>query len=196
MRTLTESTFLKWADGAGLRLDPRYPHSAVLTFKSDAPHARFWEVPIEAERRPYFLQSLLELAGEWQECYAWRHLGRWPESADPSRINDVVELQILRGLGLPLGTADVLGFERADMERLLTLMFSTTIFGWSVGDDLYVVPDHARYIVQTDHHNVVHVAFRDPADVATWVTQMGERGFFLPEDVPDATFKKPAWMRP
>jgi len=85
--------------------------------------------------------------GDWQECYAWTHLGSWPESADPLRINDVVEWQILKGLGLPLGTADVVKFERAELDRLVTLMFFTTVFGWSVGEDLYIVPDHARCIV-------------------------------------------------
>lgn len=194
MKTLTEAAFLAWAEGAGLGLDPQYPDSAVLVFRPDPHQERFWEIPAEPECRPYFILSLLELMGEWQECYVWRHLGSWPESADPRRINDIVEWRILQGLGIPLGTADVLTFERAELDKLVTLMFSTTVFGWSVGDDLYIVPDHARYIVQTDHHNVMHVSCRSAADVETWVTHMEERGFPLPEDIPDATFKKPGWM--
>ena len=194
MKTLTESAFLAWADGAGLCLDPRYPQSAVLVFRPDPHQDRFWETPAEPECRPYFILSLLELMGEWQECYAWRHLGSWPESVDPLRVNDVVELQILKGLGMPLGTADVVSFARAELDRFVTLIFSTTIFGWSVGEDLYVVPDHARYILQTDHHNVIHVSFRNPIDVETWVKAMEERGFPLPADVPDSTFKRPEWM--
>ena len=195
MKTRTESAFLAWADAAGMCLDPRYPHSAVLTFRQESHDARFWEVPAEPEQRPYFALSFLELMGDWQECYAWRHLGAWPETADPVRINDVVELQILKGLGLPLGTGDVVTFERAELDKLVTLLFSTTIFGWSVGDDLYVVPDHARHILQTDHHNVIHVSFRESAAADEWVRQMEERGFSLPDDIPDATFKTPDWMR-
>ena len=196
MRTLTETAFLAWADAAGLCLDPQYPRSAVLVFRPNSEqNSRFWEVPAEPESRPHFVLSLLALMGDWQECYAWRHLGRWPESADPSRINDVIEHRILAGLGLPLGTADVVAFERGDLDRLVTLMFSTTIFGCSVAEDLYVIPDHARYILQTDHHNVIHVSFRNSADVSAWVTQMGERGFPLPDDLPDSTFKMPAWMK-
>jgi len=194
MKRLPESDFLAWADARGLGLDPQYPHS-VLVFQPDPEQDRFWEVPAEPECRPSFISSLLELMGEWRECYAWRHLGRWPESADPSRVNDVVELQILRGLGMPLGTADVVSFARAERDRLLTLMFSTTIFGWTVGDDLYVVPDHARCILQTDHHNVIHVACRNSADIDTWVKGMRERGYPLPDDLPDSTFKTPGWMR-
>ena len=195
MKTRAESAFLAWADGAGLCLDPQYPASAVLVFRSRPQQARFWEVPAEAERRPYFILSLLELLGDWQECHVWRHLGRWPASADASRINDVVELRILQGLGLPLGTADAVTFERAELASLVTLLFSTTIFGFSVADDIYVVPDHARCILQTDHHDVIHVSCRDSADADRWVRQMEDRGFPLPEDIPDETFKKPEWMR-
>ncbi|MGB2712713.1 MAG: hypothetical protein WBC51_00945 [Vicinamibacterales bacterium] len=195
MKTLTQAAFLAWADGAGLGLDPQYPASAVLVLRPDPHQDRFWEIPAEPERRPYFILSLLELMGDWQECYAWRHLGRWPESADPLRVNDVVEWRILKGLGLPLGTADVVKFERAELDKLVTLMFSTTVFGWSVGEDLYIVPDHARYIVQTDHHNAIHVSCRSSADVDEWVRQMQERGFALPEEVPDSTFKRPDWMK-
>ena len=194
MQTLTEAEFLTWAGGAGLCLDPAYPESAVLTFRPDARQDRFWELPAEPELRPYFLLSLLELMGHWNACYVWRHLGRWPESADPRRINDVVEWHILEGLGLPLATDDVLRFERAEAGKLVTLMFSTTVFGWTVADDLYIVPDHARYIVKTDHHNVVHVSFRTRDDLDEWVRQMETRGFTLPEEVPDGTFKRPPWM--
>jgi hypothetical protein len=195
MKTLTEGTFLAWAESAGMCLDPRYPQSAVLVFRPDPQQDRFWEVPVEAEQRPYFLLSFLELMGDWQECYAWRHLGGWPSSGTPRHINDAVERHILNGVGLPLGTADVVSFERAELDKLVTLMFSTTVFGWSVGDDLYVVPDHARYILQTDHHNVIHVSCRTSADVDEWVKQMEERGFSLPEDLPDSTFKRPTWLK-
>jgi hypothetical protein len=195
MKTLTESAFLAWADSAGLGFDPRYPHSAVLKFQADSGQGRFWEVPPEPECRPYFVLAFLELLGGWQHCHVWRHLGRWPDAAEPSRINDVVELNILKGLGLPLGTADVVTFDRSELDALVTLMFVTTIFGWSVAEDLYIVPDHARYVLQTDHHNVIHVAFRNPADVDEWVKRMDERGYSLPEDVPDKTFKQPDWMK-
>jgi hypothetical protein len=194
MKSISRAAFLAWAERAGLWLDPRYPHSAVLAFQADPHHDRFWEVPVEPERRPYFLWSILELMGEWQQCYAWRHLGRWPKSADPGRINDVVEWHILNGLDLPHGTADVVSFDRAEADKLVTLLFSTTVFGRSVSDDLYIVPDHARYIVQTDHHNVVHAYFGAVSDIDVWVQQMGERGFPLPEDLPDATFKRPHWL--
>jgi hypothetical protein len=195
MRTTTERDFLQWAAGKGLALDPQYPDSAVLDYQGGS-DARFWTVPPEPARRPYLIASLLQLLGEWQTCFVWRHLGSWPDpvSADGQPVNDVVESRILQGLGLPLGTSDVVAFDRADLSALITLLFSTTIFGWSVGEDLFVVPDHARQLIQTDHHGVIHVSFRSVGDIEHWVSAMSRNGFDLPEDLPDETFKRPSWM--
>lgn len=195
MRTLAENDFLRWAESNGLGLDEQYSDSAVLTFRPDPCQDRFWSVPSEPEKRPYLTASLLELMGDWRSCYAWRHLGSWPDSVDHRRINDVIELRILKGLDLPLGTADIVEFSRDESDTLITLIFSTTVFGWSVGEDLYVVPDHARYILQTDHHEIIHVSFRRPEEIKRWVSVMAERGFSLPEEVPDETFARPTWMK-
>jgi hypothetical protein len=138
---------------------------------------------------------MLDLLGDWASCFVWKHSGSWPSSANPERINDVVELRILSGLGLPLGTSEVVEFGRAEFDSLVTLIFSSTIFGWSVRDDLYVIPDHARCIMQTDHHDVVHVSFRDGEDLKRFVAGMENRGFPLPDDAPDATFKTRSWMK-
>ena len=195
MKTLTEAEFLRWAERAGMGLDERYPKSAVLTFRPDTELARFWEVPPEPAARTYFVAAFLELMGDWRSCYVWKHLGSWRREADERRLNDAVELQIQKGLGLPLGTSDVVEFSRAEEVGLVTLLFSTTVFGWSVCEDLFVVPDHARYIVQTDHHDVIHVRFRSEADLEEFVRGMETREYFLPGDLPDETFKRPSWMK-
>jgi hypothetical protein len=195
VQSLTEKSFLKWANDRGMGLDDQYPESAVLSFKPDLQQDRFWEIPSNPEQRPYFVASILSLLGNWNICYVWRHLGSWPDSADPNRINDQIELQILRGIGLPLGTADVVAFSRAEFNQLVTLIFSTTVFGWSVGEDLYIVPDHAQHIVQTDHHGVIHVSFKRSEEISSFVAEMDGRGFPLPEDVLDETFKRPEWMK-
>ena len=195
MKTHHEDEFLAWAERAGFRIDPRYPHSAVLTFHPDPDQDRFWEVPSEPETRPTFLATLLDCMGDWQACYVWRHLGRWPASVAPDRINDLVEHRILEGLGLALGTNAVVEFPRDERDRLVTLLFLTTIFGRTVGDDLYVVPDHGRHFLQTDHHGVVHCSFRTEESLNLCVAEMARRGFPLPDELPDETFKPPGWMK-
>jgi len=65
MKTLHESEFLRWANRIGLFIDERYPQSAVLSFRPDPQLDRFWEVPPEPERRPYFVAPMLDLMGAW-----------------------------------------------------------------------------------------------------------------------------------
>lgn len=194
MTIIAEDEFLHWATGKGMALDLKYPGSKVLDFQPRS-EARFWNVPQAVERRPQFIASLIELMGDWQTCYVWRHLGRWPDPncVNRRRVDNVIELCILKGLGLPLGTAAVVAFDRSELDALITLLFSTTVFGWCVGQDLYVVPDHARQILKTDHHDVIHVSCRDGDDLARWAAEMAKRKFDLPEERPDATFKQPPW---
>lgn len=194
MRTLSESEFIAWVRAHGMDLHESYPTTAILTFNPDLGHDRFWGIPTAPERRPHFIATMLKLLGDWASCFVWKHSGSWPRSADVGRINDVVELRILAGLGLPLGTADVVEFSCADFDTLVALIFSNTIFGWSVSDDLYVITADARCIMQTDHHDVIHASFRAAEDLDRFVKEMEARGFPLPDEVPDATFKTPDWM--
>ena len=196
MTTSTEKYFLDWAAAKGLGIDPAYPHSAVLSFDVGGDSSRFWRIPPRPERRPYFFVALLDAMGDWQSCRAWRHMGGWPDPnlIEPARINDVIEARILNGLGIPLASADVLEFDRGELDSLVTLLLSTSIFGWSVGEDLYVVPDRARTLLKVSHHEVVHVDFCDVGEVDPFVAAMADCGFDLPTTVPDATFKMPSWM--
>jgi len=195
MKRYSEQKFLTWAGNHAIGMDSRYPQLAILNFEPDPDCDRFWEIPLEPERRPYFIASILEAMGDWSSCFVWRHMGSWPTRPDPLRLNDKIEFGILKSVGLPMGTADVVGFDRGEIDRLITIIFSTSIFGWSVSEDLYIVPDTAQYIAKTDHHGVIHVSFRDSDDMQTFVQFLAKREFLLPEELPDATFKRPEWMK-
>lgn len=194
MKSISEKEFLNWAKARAIVVDPGYPKSAVLSFEPDPQLSRFWAVPAAPERRPFLILNLLHLMGDWKSCHVWRHMGSWPASADQLRINDVIEWRILKGLGLPLGTANIVEFDASELDSLVTLIFSTTIFGWSVGEDLYVIADTGRYLMQTDHHDVIHVSFRQPEDLEQFVQGMDKVGFPLPIEPPDSTFKPQDWM--
>jgi hypothetical protein len=51
------------------------------------------------------------------------------------------------------------------------------------------------YIFSLAHRGVIHVSFRDDDRLQQFLTGMHEEGFSLPDDVPDATFKVPDWMK-
>lgn len=195
MKTITEKEFLSWANNNGMGMAEGFPDVAILTFKPDLNHDRFWIIPAAPERRPYFIVSILEQLGHWDSCFVWRHSGSWPDEADPYRLNDQIEFHMLEGIGMNMGTADIIEFSKEEIAKLTTLIFTNSIFGWSIQDDLYIVPDNAKYIVQTDHHGVIHVSFKNPQDMEQFILHMDESKFPLPDDMPDATFKYPDWMK-
>jgi hypothetical protein len=196
MNTYTEKTFLELMDNRAVGVDNRYPTMAILKFIPENPEcSRFWEIPSEPERRPYFIASVLEAMSPWTSCFAWRHMGSWPTNPDPLRLNDRIEFGILKSIGLPMGTADIIEFGFSEIDLLITLIFSTSIFGWSINEDLYVVPDTAKYIIKVSHHEAIHVSFRNSSDMESFIRFMAERGFPLPDEVPDDTFKQPEWMK-
>jgi hypothetical protein len=194
MKTHSEEQFLKWAGAHGMGLDERYPNSAMLTFKPDPGLDRFWVVPPEPEARPYFLALMLDLMGKWRSCHVWRHMGCWPQRPDRQRVKGRVEFHILKGIGMPMGTDDIVEFKRSERDQLTALLFTTTVFGWSTPEDLYVVPNHAQYIIEIYHHGVVYVYFRQMKDLRQFVKGMEKEEFPLPKTVPDWTFETPEWM--
>src|SRR4051794_23632359 len=121
MNRIVEEDFEKQLEARwGLQMDPAYPHAKVLCYLDAKADERFWCYPKEAERRPYFFANLFELFGQWSSCYVWKRYGSWYSSADEGGINDAVQLEILKGLGLADGSTDVIEFSRSELPALTT----------------------------------------------------------------------------
>lgn len=193
MKTHTVDSFLKWAQSHGIGFNPQYPKSSSLIFTSAPPLSRFWLIPREPERRPYFLETILRAIKPWSSAFVWR-LGGWPSPPEKDAMNEAVEYQILEGLNLPMGKSDVVEFDLQDKGKLLTMLFSSTVFAWSSPDDCYVVPNHGQCFLKLSHHDVIHITCRDPKDLEQIIATMDEEKFPLPKEVPDGTFKVPDWM--
>jgi len=195
MKGIKEKKFIEMIRQKGMSVDSRYPESAELTFQEGSEISRFWEIPEEARRIPYFVDTTLAALDPWESIYVWKHMGSWNTSVDGERLNDDVQAVLYKGIGITENNADVLVFRRNELAELVALTFNQLLFGWHVGDDLYIIPDHGRQMMKTDHHDVVHVSFRDKATMEKFIIAMAEKGFELPEDIPDDTFKRPDWMK-
>jgi hypothetical protein len=101
---------------------------------------------------------------------------------------------ILRGAGIPIGLSGAILFGRNEESSILTVLFTSFAFGCCVDDDLYVIPQHGRQIVQTDNHGVVHATCQDEQRIRELVAHMDGAGYELPTELPDGTFKSPSWM--
>ena len=197
MELIRQGDFLEWAKRLNIRPDDRYAPPECLVYHPHRTHSRFWESPERAAGLPFFLAHMLTGLERWDECSVWPRGGRWPEAdaiAEEVRIKDAVHGVILRSTGVPAGHEGAVRYGADEVDRLVTLLFGQVVFGWSVHDDVFVIPDHGRFMLSVDHHDVIHVEFREGADAAKYVEHMASEKYFLPDELPDETFKKPDWM--
>lgn len=194
MKRLDEKGFVELLSEKGIILNKDYPDSVVLSFIDKQELSRFWCIPNETRAIPFFISTILELLNPWQNVYVWKYDGSWSTQMTGRYLDDDIQALFYRGIGIPDDNADVLVFDKSQLTELVALCFNQLIFGWSVGDDLYIIPDNWRFIVKTSHHDVVYVEFPDGDSLSKFVAAMIEHDYALPDEVPDATFKKPTWM--
>ena len=194
MNRVDKEKFFDIVKQKGIRVELG-PDCAYLCFEADPKISRFWETPKEASEIPYFVKTILDALDAWDSAYVWKRLGGWAFAARGKDLNEDVQAVIYGGIGIGDKDSHILQFNKGELIQLVTLIFNKLVFGWNVEDDLYVIPDHGRQIVQTDHHKAVHVSFSDEATVRKFVDKMAEEGFALPKDPPDETFKRPDWMK-
>jgi hypothetical protein len=195
MEAVHGEQFLRWAAEVGVGFDELFPESRCLAHIPPRDHARFWVLPDEAAAWPHFAATLLGGLDDWDSGFLWPRSGSWPSSGLSQSHNEGVRDVVLRGAGIPDGWAGAIRFGLEEEGSLVAVLFASLAFGWCVDDDLFFVPDHGRQILQTDHHDVVHVQCGSEARVQQLVHHMSANGYELPVEPPDWTFKRPAWMR-
>jgi hypothetical protein len=180
MRLVTPSSFFATCRRYGIKTHPQEggPPQCVV-YAEPLRQSRFWPRP-EAVELPYFLWLLLEGLDPWQACYVWPRGGRWNAADADASAGDRVRARIVAGAGVPAGRKGALLFERDETAALLTVLFAQAVFGWSVPDDLFLVPDHGRQIVWVEHHDVIHVDFADSARADALVEHMATKDYPLP----------------
>lgn len=187
MEGVSADKFLSWAAGVGIGFDPRYPNSGCLSLLPPTGHARFWVLPNDPTTHPHFAAALVQGLDDWKTGYLWPRAGRWIPPGGSQPIT-------LRGVGVPFGSAAAVRFDRTAESELVAILCAYLAFGGCTDDDLFFVPDHGRQLLQTDHHDVVHVKCRTKWRVLKLVKQMSRAGYELPAELPDWTFKRPAWL--
>jgi hypothetical protein len=194
MEAVRGEEFLRWTAEVAIGFDPRYPESGCLRLLPPREHARFWALPSDPATWPHFVASLLDALDKWVSGFLWPRSGRWPLSDRSQSYNEGVRDVLLRGAGIPGGWEGAVRFDREDEDALVAVLYASLAFGWCVDDDLFFIPDHGRQLLQTDHHDVIHVDCSSEDRVQKLVAEMAEAGYQLPREPPDWTFRRPAWM--
>jgi hypothetical protein len=194
MEVLSNEDYLNWAASVGIGFDSRFPGAQVLGFHPARYFARFWTLPDDPGAWPHFASCLLRGLDEWGAVYLWPRSGQWPRTEKDSSRNERVRDVILRGAGIPTGLSGAIRFSRNEEDTILALIFASFAFGCYIGDDVYVIPEHGRQLLRTDHHGVVHARCLDEQRIEALVAHMAGAGYELPTELPDVTFKWPSWM--
>jgi hypothetical protein len=194
MEAVSRETFFAWAFKLDIGLDPHYPDSGCLSIVPPRSHARFWVFPGDPAEGFHFAATLLAGLDEWESAHLWPRSGCWPESRKPWPHNEAIRNVVLRGAGVPGGWPGAVRLLHSEEDELLAVLFVYLAFGWCVDDDLFLIPDHGQQLLQTDHHGVIHVECTSEERVLTMVEYMADAGYDLPTEVPDPTFRRPAWM--
>jgi hypothetical protein len=193
MELLAANEFLSWAATNGIVTYRPDDTPSGMVFNNRDSEGRFWNLP-PGRQLPYFFWHALSGLPAWSKLYLWPRHGRWLGDHADAVWHDRVQAVMLRAAGAPAGGSGALTAAPHEMPQILTAAFTSAVFGCHTADDLYLIPDNARAILWIDHHDVLNVDFRDAADVQPFVEHMATGKYFLPDELPDETFKKPHWM--
>jgi hypothetical protein len=198
MQHVPGEAFLDWTASVAIGPDDRYPGAGCIAYRPYRDISRFWVVPRSADDSvPAFVAHLLDGLEPWTTCYVWFRGGRWPDLANPLDSDAEVRAVTFRGARIRSRFEGAIQFDRSERDRILAVLFVQLTFGWHSWDDLFVIPDHGRMMLMTDHHGVVHANFASRSLVRPFVKHMAAGGFALPTEVPDWTFgPRRRWMRP
>jgi len=194
MQAVTEAAFRTWATSQGIRVgDPAYPYyPRDLSFPSSSVR-RFWDNPdSEAELRALHRAAIdcLHAAESIVVWFRFRGLIQGAARDSGSRPDAKHILEPFR----EFGDSDGIKFSLHEIPQLLDLLGAVARFGWCVDWDAFVVPEHGDIVLFLDHHDVIWAQFKTDALQSRFVEEMAERGWRLPTDYPDATFKPQDWI--
>ncbi len=194
MEFITQERFLKRIRNLGIDFDERYPGSYSLDFTSHCDFARFWVLDVYPFNWPLLIDALMNALDPWDQGVLYPRLGQWPTFARNSPLELRAQGVMLKALGIPDGLQGASSFQQTEKDLLNAIMFIVMAFAGDPCDDLYFIPDHGRYFLMTSHHDVVHLKCSSEASIQHVVRNLEEKGWRLPTELPDETFKRPSWM--
>jgi hypothetical protein len=83
----------------------------------------------------------------------------------------------LRGIGIPDAFQGALSFDAVEWRDLYLVISTFFVWGWSVGEDLYIIPKNGSCILMTSHHGELFVQFPATDALARFEADMERSGF-------------------
>jgi len=174
MNLIPEAEFARWRSDVDILPHPRFPSS--LAFRQAPDCQQSWLPAGRITDLPGFLQTAVSLArGDGSVCLYRKGGGAWYEGDDAPIGNHIID-RVLQGLGIPRdfeGAISFVGREWRDMYLLISTFF---VWGWSVGEDLYIIPENVSCVLMTSHHGELFAMFPGTEALAQFQAAMASSG--------------------
>ena len=152
------------------------PRAELARFGTPPKPSAWWRLPQDARVRLGAIACALGWFGE-SELVVWRS-GDWPHAdwVDNDDDSSVVEFEIMRGVGAPVGTDALIEAGADDYPAVLTLAYCAVSLGWAPPHDLHVFAPQLGALVTLTHHDSLGVGSVDPQRVESLRAQISEFG--------------------
>jgi hypothetical protein len=171
---LETSEYTEWLTAHKIGRHPEYSHEQVFL-----PLDIEWLWYYPRSRKDYvpFLRAVFDACDPWATCLVdHRFLGLFHWNGETKEWAYEWTRKRFESWGILLGDSSVVCFNREDPRLYRSLKLEL-----SLGRDVYVIPDHARQMLQFDHDIGLRVHFAGPEGLAEFVQSLKERQIFLPE---------------
>jgi len=159
---------------AGIATHPRFLLNLAFV---QAPECQATWIPIgRISDFAGFLQTAVAIASSDGSVWAYRKGGgTWYEGSDSPIGNHIID-RVVATLGVPLDFAGALGFDGPEWRDLYLLISTFFVWGWSVGEDLYIIPKNGSCLLMTSHHGELRANFPNEATRSRFCDDMDQAG--------------------
>ena len=149
---LSETEFWAWAAEHQIGLDPQFGTTGSLAFLSAPNLWKPWRPPGLISDAPAFITAALETVMPAGSFLLWRRGGgAWYDGPDGIERNRAIDFT-LRGVGIPEDHRGALQLSLADLAELWVVVLAFFVYGWGVGEDLYILPLDGSALLMVSHH--------------------------------------------
>lgn len=160
MQILEDVRFFGWLQHRGIIADPERGTGDRLTFAEGAPVERRWRPGGIVSDVPDFVRAMLTAAMAGGPWWLWRRGGGpWmDEFGEEGGMRNGALDRMLEALGYG-GASGALRLGAKELPDLWLIVNAFFVFGWSVGEDLYVIPEDCSCVLLFSHEGHVEAAF-------------------------------------
>ena len=177
MQILGDVRFYGWLQQRGIIADPERGTGDLLTFADGAAADDRWRPAGIVSDLPAFVSAALEAAQQGGPWWLWRRGGGpWmDEFGEEGGLRNASLDRLLEGLGYG-GASGALRLGIKEMTDVWLIVNAFFVFAWSVGEDLYVIPDDCSCILLFSHEGWLEARFPSAERADAFRTVLGRIG--------------------